>query len=147
MKLYFLFLAAFLCISCSGIASPQPANKPSPQIANTEKNKQIAQRNEVILVTQAAQKLENQGRDMDAMRQAVDAESARQCGNAMRERQRQVTELETKVNNFPDSFKSYLTPIIADLNVCVSCSKTATATCIKTRAELNKAIGEMFPPQ
>ena len=145
MKLYVLLPAVLFLISCSGGAPPQQPGKATKEIANTEKNKQIALRNEVIETTQAAQKLEKQGRDMESFRQAIDAESARQCRSVMEERQRQAKELEAKVNNFPNPFNSYLTPIIADLNACVSCSKTAMTSCVKTRAELNKAIEEMFP--
>ena len=90
------------------------------------------------------QKLEQQGRDMDALRQWSDAESQRQCGVAMENRQRQVKDLEVLVKSFPNPFNSNLTAIIGDLNVCVSCSKAAAASCVKTRASLNQAIKEIY---
>jgi hypothetical protein len=135
--------AIFLFAACASVSQPQVKKAP-PDPALIEKNKQIALKNEVTLVTQAVQKLEQQGRDMEAIRQAPDAESRRQCGVAMEYRQQQIKELETKVSGFPNPFNATLTPIIADLNVCVSCARTALPNCKKTRAALNEAIGEIF---
>ncbi|MDQ6786245.1 MAG: hypothetical protein M3033_05430 [Acidobacteriota bacterium] len=144
IKLCVPLLAVFLFTSCSNNAQQQAKNSVADP-AKIEKNKQIAQTNAAIEVTQAAQKLEKQGRDMEALRQAVDAESARQCHTVMEDRQEQVKNLEAKVSDFPNNFKTRLIPIINDLNVCVSCSKTAMTSCVKTRASLNEAISEMFP--
>jgi len=142
-KLCLFPVILFLFVACAPVNQP-PSKKAPTDPALIEKNKQIALKNEVTLVTQAVQKLEQQGRDMEAIRQAPDAESRRQCGTAMEYRHQQVKDLETKVNGFPNPFNSTLTPIIADLNVCVSCSKTALPSCKKTRAALNEAISEIF---
>lgn len=143
-KLCLFPAAIFLFASCAAVSNEPQSKKAPPDPALIEKNKEIALRNEVTLVTQAAQKLEQQGRDMEAIRQAPDAESKRQCSNAMEYRQQQVKDLDNKVKSFPNPFNATLTPIIADLNVCVSCSKTALPSCIKTRAALNSAIGDIF---
>lgn len=142
-KLCILPVILFLFSACASVNQPQSRKAP-PDPALIEKNKQIALKNEVTLVTQAVQKLEQQGRDMEAIRQAPDAESRRQCGVAMEYRQKQVKDLETKVNGFPNPFNSTLTPIVADLNVCVSCARSALPSCKKTRAALNEAISEIF---
>lgn len=143
-KLFVFLSAIFLFSSCAAVSNQPQSKKAPPDPALIEKNKEIALRNEVTLVTQEAQKLEQQGRDMEAIRQAPDAESKRQCNVATEYRQQQVKDLDNKVKSFPNPFNATLTPIISDLNVCVSCSKTALPSCIKTRAALNSAIGEIY---
>lgn len=111
----------------------------------SEKNKQIAVKNEVTKTTEAAQMLEKQGRQMDSYRLAADAESARQCTVVEADLQRQVEDLEAKIKNFPNPYNEFLTPITNDLNVCVSCSKTkAAAACVRARAATNEAIKQIF---
>lgn len=145
MKFYLPVIAALLFISCSGGGggTSQPvadAGKPT-----SEKNKQIASKNEAVQVTQAAQDLEKQGRQMESYRLANDAGSARQCGAVKEDLQGEVRELEIKINNLPGQFNNALKPIVNDLNACVSCSKTtALASCVKARASINKAIKEIF---
>lgn len=144
MKLAVLILTIFLFISCSG---NRPADNAVADNPKTEKNKRIALSNEITEATQAAQKLEKQGRDMESFRQWSDAESRRQCSTVMEDRQRQVKVLEDKIKSFPNPFNASLTPIITDLNACVSCSKTAMTSCVKTRASINKAIDEIYRQQ
>lgn len=142
MKIYIAALTIFLFVSCSSSAPTN--NNAVKDPAKIEKNKQTAVLNEVTETTQAAQKLEKQGRDMEALRQWSDAESRRQCGAAMDERQKQVKDLADKIKNFPPPLGASLTSFIDDLNQCVSCSKTAMPSCVKARASINKTIGEIY---
>jgi len=145
MKLYTTLLIILVITSCSQNQHP-PANKPAiVDNAKIEKNKQTAILNEVSELTRAAQRLDRQGRDMDSYRLASGAESQRTCSALMEDRQREVNDLEAKIKNVPDTYSTRLTPIIPDLNECVSCSKKAMSNCVKTRAAVNALIKELYP--
>lgn len=146
LKLYLPALTTFLFIGCSA-APPPPSENAAAGSIKSEKNRQIALSNEITEFTQAAQKLERQGRDMESFRQWTDAESQRQCKVAMEDRQQQIKALEEKIKKFPDPFGAYLAPIIPDLNECVTCSKKAAASCVKARSSINDAIEKMYPPR
>jgi len=143
MKLLITMLSALFFISCS--AASQPNKSVIVDSAKIEKNKQTAIRNEVSEITRESQYLERIGRDMDSYRLAQDAESRRTCNALMEDRRREIADLEARIKNLPDNYNVQLTPIIADLNQCVSCSKKAMDSCVKTRASVNKAIKEIFP--
>lgn len=148
MKFFIAILVLILFVSCSGNKN----NNPSPSINNaaaanpkSEKNKEISLKNEVVQATQTAQDIEKRGRQMESYRLAVDTESARQCAAVKENLQREIKDLELKINNFPRPFNDSLKPSVADLNGCVSCSKTtAMASCVKARASINEAIKQMF---
>lgn len=145
MKIFIAAFSAFLFISCSGSSPPPPNNNAAfKDPAKIEKNKQIALLNEVTKATQTAQRLEKQGRDMEAIRVWSDAESRRQCGALMDARQRETKDLADKIKSFPPPFGASLDAFAADLDKCVSCSKTALASCVKARASINKSIEEIY---
>ena len=143
MKPYLTLLVILVFTSCS---QNPPANKPAVvDNAKIEKNKQTALLNEVSELTRAVQRLERQGRNMNSYRLASGAESQRTCNVLMEDRQREVNDLEAKIKNLPDTYSIRLTPIIPDLNECVSCSKKAMSSCVKTRATINGLIKELYP--
>ena len=143
MKLYITFLIILVFTCCS---HNPPVNKPVVvDNAKIDKNKQTALLNQVSELTRVAQRLERQGRNMDSYRLASGAESLRTCNVLMEDRRREVDDLEAKIKNLPASFSIRLTPIIPDLNECVSCSKKAMGSCVKTRAIINMLIKELYP--
>ncbi|MCA1625213.1 MAG: hypothetical protein LC768_12545 [Acidobacteria bacterium] len=142
MKFVITMLSALFFISCSA-APDNPVTTAAG--AKIEKNKQTAIKNEVSEITRESQYLERIGRDMDSYRLAKDAESHRTCTALMEDRGKEIADLEARIKNLPDNYNNQLTPIIIDLRECVSCSKTAMESCVKTRASINKAIKEIFP--
>jgi len=143
MKFYATLLIILVFTSCS---QNPPAKKPAVvDNAKIEKNKQTVLLNEVSELTRAAQRLEKQGREMDSYRSASGAESMRWCNVLTEDRRREVNDLEAKIKNLPDSFSIRLTSILPDLSECVSCSKKAMSSCVKTRAAINGLIKELFP--
>jgi len=143
MKLYTTLLIILVFTSCS---QNPPANKPAiVDNAKIEKNKQTALLNEVSELTRTAQMLERQGRDMDSYRLTSDAESQRTCNVLMEDRQREVNNLEAKIKNLSDIYSIRLAPLIPALNECVSCSKKAMSSCVKTRTAINGLIKELYP--
>ena len=143
MKLYTSILfAAFLFTSCSD--KPQANKSGAATIADTEKNKQIALKNEVTEITRLAQKIEQQGRAMDAYRAMPGADGARQCASVMDDQRKQTADLEARIKKLPENYNVRLMPIIGELNDCVSCAKQATDGCKKARASINQAIKEIY---
>lgn len=143
MKLYILTLTALLFVACSGGA---PANNSAPDKEKIERNKQIAAKNEVTEITTTAQKLEKLGREMEILRRPNNPESQRECGIQMDDAQKQVKDLEARVNNLPKPYSDDLAPVLTDLNACVSCAKTtAMESCVKSRAAINDAIRKLYP--
>lgn len=141
MRLWILVLTIFLFIACSD-------NREANNALNENikaKNKEIALSNEVSSITREAQKLEKQGRDMEIFRQRDNAENARECNAAMEERQKETRDLEARIKNLPENYNNQLTPILADLNECVSCSKRAKESCVKSRAAINEVIKKLYP--
>jgi len=143
MKFYTTILIILAFTSCS---QTPPVNKSViVDNAKIEKNKQIAILNEVSELTRAVQRLERQGRDMDFYRLASGAESQRACNGLVKDRQREVDDLEAKIKNVPETYTIRLASLIPDLNECVSCSKKAMSRCVKTRARVNGLIKELYP--
>jgi hypothetical protein len=143
IKIFITILFTFFFIACS--AAPR-ANKPEAQNkAIIEKNKQINLLNDVGKILQDAQKVEKLGRNMDSYRLGTDAESKRICNVVSDENRAGVVDLETRIKNLSDNYKEQLSPIITDLNDCVSCSKKAVDSCVKARASINKMIKEVYP--
>jgi division protein CdvB (Snf7/Vps24/ESCRT-III family) len=137
-----ILFAAFLFVSCA--VQPQ-ANKPgAANVANTEKNRQIALKNEVTEITRIAQKIEQQGRAMDSYRALPGADGARQCAAVMDDLRKQTADLEARIKNLPENYNARLAPIIGELNDCVACAKQAIEACKKARASINQAIKEIY---
>lgn len=143
MKKALLIFTAFMLVACAG--SPQAENTDPNREKILAKNKQTAMMNELTNITQAAQKLEKEGRGMDLYRNSVKAESLRECNSVMADEQKQVQDLADRIAKLPESYTSVLTPITGDLIECVSCSKKAMENCVKARASINKAIKQWFP--
>jgi division protein CdvB (Snf7/Vps24/ESCRT-III family) len=137
-----ILFMTFLLVSCA--VQPQ-TNKPGvATVANTEKNRQIALKNEVTEITRVAQKIEQQGRAMDSYRALPGADGARQCATVMDDLRKQTADLEARIKNLPENFSVRLTPIIGELNECVACAKQAIESCKKSRALINQAIKEIY---
>ena len=144
MKLYISILAVFLFISCSG-SNPQSDEQAAKNEAIKAKNKHTAAANEATQITLTAQRLEKEGRAMDLYRNSAKSASQRECNSVMEDQQKQVKDLNDRIQKLPDPFNTQLTPIIGDLNVCVSCAKDAMESCVKSRATINGAIKQLFP--
>ncbi len=143
MKFYISILfTTFLFVSCAN--QSQADKSGAATVANTEKNKQIALKNEITEITRVAQKIERQGRAMDSYRALPGAEGARQCAAVMDDRRKQTADLEARIKNLPENYHVRLTPIIGELNDCVSCAKQAIDGCKKARASINQAIEELY---
>jgi hypothetical protein len=143
MKFYISILfTAGVFISCS---VQRQANQPgAANIADTEKNKQIAAKNEVTEITRAAQKIEQHGRAMDTYRAMPGADGARQCASVMDDERKQIADLEARMKNLPETYHARLLPIIGELNECVACADKAIESCKKARASINQAIKEIY---
>lgn len=145
MRLCILSLIVCLFAACAGGGNSPSTNSAAPDNAKAERKKQIALQNEVTNITTAAQKFEKLGRGMDLLRKVSNPNSQRECVAQMEDNQRQVADLETRINNLPDAYKIQLSPITGDLKECVSCEKTAMESCVKSRAATNDAIQKLFP--
>ena len=143
MKLYTILLIILVFTSCS---QNQRVNK-SVVIDNAkiEKNKQTALLNKISELTTVAQRLERQGRGLESYRRASGAESLQACNNFMEDLRRETNDLEANIKNLPESYSVRLASIIPDLNECVTCSKKAMNSCVKSRATINELIKELFP--
>lgn len=143
IKLALTTVFALFFICCS--ASRQPEKSKIADAVIIEKNKQIAVLNEVSNLMRDAQSVEKLGRNMDAYRLAPDAASRRTCNTVMEDNRRELADLENRIKNLPVNYVEQLTPLLSDLNQCVSCSKNAIESCVKSRAAINKTIKELFP--
>lgn len=141
MKACILILIVFFGVSCAG----KPTVNNVANEKTQEKNKLIAAKNEVTELTNLAQKLEQHGRDMQSYRDSSGVESSRQCNLMLEERQKEMTEFEARAAKLPDNYKVKLTPIIAELNECISCEKKGLGDCKKARASINQVINELYP--
>jgi len=141
MKAYILILIIFLSVSCAD-------KLPVDSVVNEqtrEKNKQIAAKNQVTEMTRLAQKIEQHGRDLQPYRETSSDESSRQCDQILEERRKDLTDLETRINNLPENYKKQWTPIVGELNECVSCAPKGLDDCKRARASINQAIKELYP--
>ncbi len=140
MKLYIAILALFLFAACAG--KPAVNNAVNEQIK--ERNKQTAAKNEVSEITRIAQTIEQQGRDLQAYRDSSSAGGASQCNHIVEERRKGITDLETRIQKLPEDYKTKLSPIIGELNECMSCEKKDLNDCKKARSTINGLIKEFF---
>ena len=140
MKTVFLILTALFFAGCT--AAPPPPDPNKEKIA--AKNKQTAVANEVTLITQTAQKIENEGRGLETYRNSSAAESLRECNIIMADEQKQIQNLTDRIAKLPEEKSVVLMPITGDLNECVACTKTAMKSCVKARATINDAIKKLF---
>lgn len=139
MKFYFsiLFTFTFLLASC---ADKPKSNQSAAEVnAIAEKNKQTAVLNEVSSLTRTAQRLEGQGRAMDSYRRAPDADRQRICNQIMEDSKRDLTEMQTKINNLPEKYIAALSSITNDLTECTSCQKMRWIA-VKKRERLSMNI-------
>jgi hypothetical protein len=143
IKISITILFTFFFIGCSAASRSDKAEAQNKAII--EKNKQINLLNDVGKILQDAQKVEKLGRNMNSYRLGADAESKRVCNVVSEENRAGVVDLETRIKNLPDNYKDQLSPIITDMNECVSCSKKAVDSCVKARASINKMIKEVYP--
>lgn len=144
VKIFITILFALFFIACSK-TSPVDEATVANKKAIIEKNKQTDLLNDVGKILRDAQSVEKLGRNMNSYRIGLDAESGRICNTVSEENRRGITDLETRINNLPDSYKDQIFPIVTDLNECVSCSKKAVESCVKARASVNKMIKEIYP--
>ncbi|MCA1576626.1 MAG: hypothetical protein LC794_04585 [Acidobacteria bacterium] len=101
------------------------------ELANAEKK--------AIEVLKALKNLEQQGRNMEALRSKDNLDNLRQCGDLMRERQRIADELRTKAESIIQPYTTYLTPAAIEVKLCVSCSSAAMDKCNRARSLLDEA--------
>jgi len=104
-------------------------------LATAEKN--------AFAILEALKHLELLGRGMESVRNSQSIESARACGNLMRERQPMADELRSKADLLPRPFSVWLAPIAIDLKLCVSCSSSAMNDCNRAKSSLDEAAKEM----
>ena len=141
MKVYILILTVLFGVSCA--AKPPVNNVVNEKIQ--EKNKLIAAKNEITELTSLAQKLEQHGRDMQSYRDSSGVESSRQCNLILEARRKETAELEARAAKLPDNYKNKLTPIISELNECISCATKDLNDCKEARASINQLIKELYP--
>lgn len=143
MKFYILILIVFICAACG--AGKPPVNNAADERLK-EKNKLTAARNEMTALTSLAQKLEQQGRDLQAFRDGSgSAEGARQCNEILEDRRKGLAEFEERVNALPDNYKAKLLPVVGEINECLSCAKKGLDDCKRARASINQLIKELYP--
>ena len=92
-----------------------------------------------IEVLKALNNLEQQGRNMEALRSKENSDNLRQCGDLMRARQKVADELRTKAESIIQPYTTYLTPAAIELKLCVSCSSAAIDSCNRARSLLEDA--------
>ena len=145
MKFYLSVIITFILFLTSCADKPKSNQSAAEVNAIAEKNKQTAVLNEISSLTRTAQRLEGQGRAMDSYRRAPDAERQRICNQIMEDSKRDLTEMQTKINNLPEQYIAPLSSITGDLTECTSCSKKAMESCKKARASINELIKQTFP--
>jgi superfamily II helicase len=145
MKFYLSVIVTFTFFFVSCADKPKSNQSAAEVNAIVEKNKQTAVLNEISSLTRTAQRLEGQGRAMDSYRRAPDAERQRICSQIMEDSKRDLTEMQTKINNLPEKYIASLTSITNDLSECTSCQKNAMDSCKKARASINEYIKQTFP--
>ena len=143
LRISVLAIALFLA-ACSG--SKPPVDNAAVENRKAQ-NKEIAVKNKVSDLTRLAQKIEKQGREMEIYRRGRDPKNIGECEAAMEDGNKQIADLETRTKNLPENFRIQLTPILTDINECVSCEKEAVNACVKTRTAINTVIKEFYPPK
>lgn len=140
---FVLIVSLLIFAACGKPSSPSAAEKKNEQIK--EKNKLTAAKNEAVEIVKRAQTLEQNGRDLQPYRDSYGgAESAKQCQSIADARGAEITDLETRVNKLPETYKTKLSPVVGELRECVSCAKKGLEDCKKARASINELIKEMF---
>jgi len=140
MKKVILIFTALFLFGCQQEAAPDPNKE-----RIIAKNKQTSVINEITLITQAAQKIEKEGRGMELYRNSPKAESQRECNSVMESEQKDIQNLADRIAKLPEEKSVILMPIPETLNQCVACTKTAMESCVKARASINEAIKKLFP--
>ncbi len=143
MKKVLLIFTILIFIGCAG--SQLTGNTDPDKERIVAKNKQTATLNEVTSITQAAQRIEKEGRAMEAYRYLTKAADVQRCHSIAADEQKQVQDLADRITKLPENYNTILTPVTADLNDCVSCAKKAMESCVKARASINGAIKQLYP--
>lgn len=141
MKLLFLIFTLIFFIGCSGAQENAPDPNREKIIA---KNKQTAVTNEITLITQAAQKIEKEGRALDLYRNSREPKSQTECKIVMESSLKEIQTLADRIAKLPEEKAVVLAPITTELNECVACAKDAAKSCVKARASINEAIKKLF---
>lgn len=94
-------------------------------------------------ILEELRRLETLGRGMESLRSSESIESARACGDLMRERQPMADGVRSKAELLPRPFWVWLAPIAIDLKLCVSCSSSAINDCNRAKSHLDEAAKEM----
>ena len=143
MKLLITSLILIFLISCSPTPSENTNANAKAKLA--EKNKETATRNEMIRLVQEAQKLEQEGREMEFYRKSQISIESGACAKALEKKAAGIAEFQRKMEEMPENYKSKLELIFADLSKCFACEKKAIESCKKARATINQVIKEVFP--
>lgn len=94
-------------------------------------------------ILQSLQRLERQGREMEAFR-GEDTDQLRRCGDLMRDHQSEAKALQERAQALPRERCALLLAAAAgELNLCVSCMTRATAQCDIARGSLTEAEKEL----
>lgn len=141
MKFYILTLTIFVIVSCGG-RKPPANNEANERIK--EKNKITAAKNEVTALVTIAQKLEQNGRDLQGFRDSSGEESARQCNLVLEDRRQTYLDFAERVQKLPGEYKAKLSPLVGEIDACLSCDKKTLNDCKQARATVNSLIKELF---
>jgi hypothetical protein len=132
-----------LIVSCSQVPNDNANENAKAKLA--EKNRETAARNEMVRIIEAAQKLEQEGREMEIYRQYSSPINTAACAKVRAEKSVKMQNLQQQSQSLPENYQSKLVPIYEDLAKCLACDKTAIESCKKARADINQAIRELFP--
>ncbi len=133
MLISILLIPTLLFSHPGDISSSQPVVATTPTIPNTYNLEQIY--NEI-------NELERAGRAMEPLRNSY--QTLGQCGDKMREYQKQAKNLVEITDALPMSYKVTLGIAAGDLNFCVSCMSSAQNSCKLVRMSLTDYLNDEY---
>lgn len=83
--------------------------------------------------------LVEQGRAMESLRTGTSTAAARQCGDRMRELQRQAEQIRDRANDYPPLLRASVGAAAIQAGLCVSCSGSALDYCRATAEMIDDA--------